>query len=198
VSDEVLRRLRREHQQSPDDPVARDRYMAELERVVGLRPRKAPRVELTDRTVPCLICEKPVELERYEGHEPTAVDIVKSNFDQGAHCRGVRCRTGGNYGCQVIDMDGWLHFVICDGCIVRHSAKMLYEAYRAVTDAEGKLVENDEPEHPGEWGRMVFKHEWLPVVNARDHFEEWFRGLKEKRDGNFDEYMKDISPHFED
>jgi hypothetical protein len=182
--DEILRRLRRERRENPDDPVLRDRYIAELERVVGLEPRKMLRVELTDRSVPCLICEKPVELEHYEGHEPTAADIVNSNFYNGAHVRGFQCWSSGNYGCQVLDMGGTINFVLCDGCLIRHSSKMIYEDHR---------------------DRDAFMHAAFPVVNARDYYEDWLQRLKEShaeepngRRGPGERYMRDVSPHFED
>lgn len=192
MSDELLRRLRREHRQNPDDAAARDRYMAELERVVGLAAKSTIRVRLEDRSLPCLLCEKSVELETIPGEEPTAAAIVQSNFDRGAHSK--HGWTYGNYGCQVIDMSGVLHFVICDGCIIRHSGKMLYVPSLPVKDVEGRYVWEATP---GGGGHV--KHEDGPIEVARDHYEKWFEWLKKKYASEpDDEYMKDVAPHFED
>ncbi len=136
------------------------------------------RAELDSNTIPCLLCERDVQM----GHPNTSLtDIEKSNFDQ-----GVECRTHGNYGSQVWDMDGTIFFVICDGCLVKHSAKMLVkERDHSETNKEfGEVLKGKNP-------KPIYK----PVRNARDYYDEWFKWLDEKyNDG--DSYYDDVSPYF--
>ena len=136
------------------------------------------RAEIVNKSIPCLMCEKDVPM----GHPNTTLaDIKKSNFDQ-----GVECRTYGNYGSQVWDMSGIIYFVICDGCLVKHSSKMLVEERDDSRSAEefAAVLEGKNPEP-----------QYKPIRNARDHYDEWFKWLDEKyQDG--DSYYDDVSPYF--
>lgn len=72
------------------------------------------------KAMPCLLCERAVDI--IDLTRPlTLKDIAVANFSEGVHCS-----TTGNYGSRILDLDGPLHFVLCDGCIIRHSRKMLY------------------------------------------------------------------------
>lgn len=135
------------------------------------------RAELNSKSIPCLMCEQDVHM----GHPNTSLeDIEKSNFDQ-----GVECRTYGNYGSQVWDMTGTIFFVICDGCLVKHSSKM--------------LVKEREPQNAEDFASVMkgvnppARHK--PVRNARDYYDEWFKWLNEKYDDG-DSYYDDVSPYF--
>ena len=191
MSDELLQRLRRELKQAPGDQVLRDRYVTELERVVDARPIKHPRAELTANEMPCLLCEKLVSFGDYEKeHGATLAEIIACCFDQGAHCR--HGWSSGNYGCQVLDSGGTMHFVICDGCLIRHSPKMLFQSREPVVGPDGKYEFVDFHD-----GGSDVKYENGPLENARDHYEKWHERLKTKYWPN-DTYMKDVAPHFED
>lgn len=148
-----------------------------------------PKVAVTDVSMPCLTCEQPVMLGQHERDEgKTVADIVASNFDFGVHCS-----TGGNYGSQVLDMDGMLHFVLCDRCVIRHSAKMLHEPRTLRPPFSPHLmVEGLKPD---------------PLENARDHYEKWLTQLWRPAEDEFaddgsravnDDYLKTISEHFKD
>jgi hypothetical protein len=121
------------------------------------------KVGLDDKTFPCLICEKSVAVEF---DEYTAKDIATAPFD-----RGVECRTSGNYGSQVLDMDGTVYFILCDRCLIRNSHKML------------KL---------SKYGKFAGI-----LTNARDVYDEWFQSIKDSHEIG-DSYMKDIGPYFEE
>ena len=137
------------------------------------------RAELDSKTIPCLLCEQDVQMEQ---PDTSLADIEKSNFDQ-----GVECRTHGNYGSQVWDTSGVIYFVICDGCLVKHSAKMLVKESDYSSPAEDFAIamrgENPAPKYK-------------PIRNARDHYDEWFKWLNEKYEKG-DSYYDDVSPYFE-
>lgn len=97
-------------------------------------------VQPTDNKIPCIICDKIISMEYYLDSNLSL--IAQTPFD-----RGVECRSPGNYGSQVHDLSGVLHFVICDECIIRNSHKMLL------------LDENDQ------------------MISARDHYDGWFKRL---------------------
>lgn len=116
--------------------------------------------------VPCLLCEQDIQMicPRH-----TLKDIEEASFD-----RGVECRTYGNYGSQVWDTYGTIFFAICDGCLVKHSHKLL-------------LKEPDKPDN-------LDKPE---IKNAQDYYLEWFKWLSEC--GAYkvgDRYFDDVSPYF--
>ena len=134
------------------------------------------RAELDSKSIPCLMCEKDVQV----GYPKTSLaDIEKSNFDQ-----GVECRTHGNYGSQVWDMSGTIFFVICDGCLVKHSAKMLVKERLPQTAEDHAVImggKNPEPRYSS-------------VRNARDYYDEWYKWLDENHKKG-DTYYDDVSPH---
>jgi len=138
------------------------------------------RAELDSKTIPCLLCERDVQMGT--GHpDASLADIEKASFDL-----GVECRTYGNYGSQVWDMDGILFFVLCDECVIRHSHKMIVkERDHSQTKEEfAAILEGKTPEP-----------KYKPVRNARDHYDEWFAWLNEKyQDG--DSYYDSVSPYF--
>lgn len=196
MTDEVLRRVRREHEAAPDDIEALRRYTRELERVVG-GDRKPPRLDLASTSAPCLLCEKPVEISDGPDGQRRAADIARSNLDRGTDFHAKLFTSHGSYGCQVLDMSGRIHFVLCDGCIIRHSPKMVYVPYEAVRDENGQLVENE----LGPEGGEVFKHEWRPAMNARDHYDAWWKSLwegKSEAEKQDDSYYTDVAPYFKD
>lgn len=126
-----------------------------------LARRESPlaRAELGARAIPCLVCEKPVMIEQVTCEAHTLADIVASNFD-----RGVHCSTRGNYGSQVFDDDGdddggsTLNFVLCDGCVVRHSRKMIHV--------------------PDPRSQVRYEAGAIPAQNARDHFDRWLAAVQ--------------------
>jgi hypothetical protein len=139
------------------------------------------RAELDNKSIPCLMCERDVQM----GYPQTSlVDIEKANFDQ-----GVECRTYGNYGSQVWDMGGAIFFVICDGCLIKHSAKMLVKErdHTAMNKKFDEVLEGKNPE-------TVYK----TLRNARDYYDEWYKWLdeKNKKEGE-DDYYRSVSPYRE-
>lgn len=136
------------------------------------------RAEVDGKEIPCLMCEKDVSIGNPDS---TLADIEKSNFDY-----GVECRTYGNYGSQVWDMSGVIYFVICDGCLIKHSDKMLLKKRLPQTAEEMSSIMQ---------GGGNPKPRYDPVRNARDHYDEWFKWIDEKYDDG-DSYYDDVSPYF--
>lgn len=114
--------------------------------------------------IPCLICEKQIEILFFPGS--TLSDIAKGAFD-----RAVECSSPGNFGSQVFDLDGMLHFVICDRCIIANSHKMLLKQDRSI-----------------------------PMQNAREYYEEWWSRLREESPypAGEDPYFEGIKDYFDD
>jgi len=139
------------------------------------------RAKVDAKKIPCLMCEKDIAIDDMGDTDTTLADIEKSNFD-----RGVECRTYGNYGSQVWDMSGAIFFVICDGCLVKHSAKMLVKKRCPQTEEEQVAVFRGE-------GNPKPRYE--PVRNARDYYDEWFKYIDESYDEG-DSYYDDVSPYF--
>jgi hypothetical protein len=104
------------------------------------------------------MCEKEIDLEFYP-------DSTMDRIATGAFNRGVECRTMGNYGSQVHDMDGWIHFVICDICLVKHSSKML-------------KIRGATCKYTGGAQRGVNEE----CKNARDDFTEQFTAYRNRND----------------
>lgn len=102
------------------------------------------KVQPTDKSAPCIICEKEVKMEWF-------LNADLNDISSGAFDRGVHCLTSGNYGSQVHDADGYIHFLICDGCMIRHSNKMLWQRDRN-----------------------------SPVKSARDHHDEWYEAVSRR------------------
>ena len=67
------------------------------------------------------MCERQLNITMFL--DSTAKDIATTPIEN-----GVECRTMGNYGSYVHDMQGTIFFVLCDVCLVEHSHKMLYRS----------------------------------------------------------------------
>jgi hypothetical protein len=186
--DEKFRKLQRNYLQQPADTETAASYIRILEQRLGVTPEDKRKIQVTDPTIPCLLCEKPIPKEHVVTLMPDEpwVEIVERNTPgrEGTPSvrmnnpwQGVSVSTYGNYGSQVLDMHS-IYFYICDGCIIRHSHKMFH------------------------YGDEYDRGEG--IQNARDHFEAWFKGLKEHRakedpDGKQeDTYMQAVSPYFDD
>lgn len=102
------------------------------------------KVQPSDKSAPCVICEKEVKLEWF-------LNADLNDISSGAFDRGVHCLTSGNYGSQVHDVDGYIHFLICDGCLIRHSNKMVWQE------------------------RYDSK-----IISARDHHDEWYEAVSQR------------------
>ena len=136
------------------------------------------KLQTTDETVPCLLCDKPLE-KVYKKDEPSPwIDIEHDGpASQKDPWQGVSVHTSGNYGSQVLDMDS-LFFWICDGCIIKNSHKMLYRARQDRRKAD-------------------------EVQNARDQFEQWLELLNKNNQEEIEEhskpgsnYLNTIKPYF--
>jgi hypothetical protein len=142
------------------------------------------RAETTNKTIPCLMCENDVHME-VSPNTSSLADIEQSNFD-----RGVECRTYGNYGSQVWDMSGTIFFVICDGCLIKHSNKMLVkERERQTAEDHAAIMKGVNP-----------PARYKPVRNARDYYDDWYAWLDEKykeEENKEDSYYRSVSPYFE-
>ena len=122
------------------------------------------RAETDNNSIPCLLCEKDVQMR---APETSLADIERASFDY-----GVECRTYGNYGSQVWDMSGTIFFVICDGCLIQHSAKM--------------LVKEQEPQNAKDFATLMKGENpiprYKPIRNAKDYYDEWHKWLDEKEE----------------
>lgn len=116
------------------------------------------KVALDDTSIPCLKCDKKVDIY----HNMTAAELPSASLN-----KGIEVRTFGNYGSQVHDMSGTLHFVLCDECVIRTSHKMVHSP----PDLYPKAAQN-----------------------GRDYFEEWREDIIRRPDGH--QYNLDVLPYF--
>jgi len=170
--DEKLRKLQRAYHANNDAASAAN-YIRALEQLLSIKPEFKKRVENTDETLPCLLCEKPLQKEDGNGNRPW-LELVDVGGEQRVNManpwQGVSVSTSGNYGSQVLDMHS-VFFYMCDECIIRNSHKMLH------------------------YGERYDKGEG--IQNAREYYEQWFKSLINNRNGNVgDSYMKSVSPYF--
>lgn len=169
--DEKLRKAKRNFEQTQDLESAQQ-YIRLLEQY---RPVKMPhaKVQNTDKTMPCIICEKQLDQEgsKHEEEHKWVREHEEGRFWIANTWQGVAIRTSGNYGSQVLDMHT-VFFYICDECIIRNSHKMLHYG------------ENSE-------GRDDIK-------NAREYYEAWVAALEENQVENVvDTYYETIRKYFE-
>lgn len=82
------------------------------------------RVQPNEQSIPCISCEKIVRMEFYP-------DSTLESIMHGAINGGVHCSSAGNYGSTIHDMNGKIHFVMCDECLFRNSYKMLIVGHSA-------------------------------------------------------------------
>lgn len=179
--DEKFRKLQRDYLRQTTDAEAAAAYIRILEQRLGVVPETKRRIQPTDETIPCLLCEKPISKEGFAPDQPWVELRNGENrppVSMTNPWQGVSVSTSGNYGSQVIDMHS-VFFYICDGCIIRHSHKMFH------------------------YGDRYDKGEG--IQNARDHFELWLKTLKENRAKEMQEggpqeedtYMQAIAPYFD-
>jgi len=182
--DEKFRKLQRNYLLHTDDVEAAASYIRILEQRLGVLPAEKKKVQPTDETIPCLLCEKPIPKERQsevvwvelqenvEATDPLSTTPTPPRVSMTNPWQGVSVSTSGNYGSQVIDMHS-VYFYICDGCIIGNSHKMFHYGSRYDT-GEG-------------------------IQNARDYFESWLKKLKESpHHPSEDDYLQTIEPYFED
>lgn len=163
--DAKLRQAQRDFHKDKDLEAA-ERYIRLLEQQHTTTEHK--KVQNTDPTFPCLLCEKDIHPE---GGEVT-IDgsqhewILHPNHRALPH-RAVAVHTYGNYGSQVLDDTFPLYFYICDSCVVRNSHKMLQMD-------DGK------------------------VKNAREVFDTWFTELHQTNgDGELDSFLESVKGYFD-
>lgn len=133
-------------------------------------------LDLDGRSMPCLVCQKPVETADGEALRENA------NWN-----KAVECRSYGNWGSQIHDMGGCLIFVVCDACVIARRGSMIHV----------DRVADGGPDYPDD------THKRRPrthhgVTTGREHFESWFKAfgpvtsetLKE------DEYLRTINGYF--
>lgn len=164
--DERFRKLQRAWGTSPDLESA-GKYIHALEQRLGIRPETKVRVKPDDKTIPCLLCEKPLEREGATRMENDWIWGDEEGRCLENPCNAVSVSTDGNYGSQVLDLSGRAFFYICDGCLIRHSNKMFF-------------IEDGSDE----------------VQNARDYYEAWIKALRE-RNPSYDEYTNTVGAYFE-
>lgn len=130
------------------------------------------KVQPSDQSIPCLICEEEVDVCFHPDTNLTKIAITPFS-------RGVHCATHGNYGSQVHDMHGVLHFVICDRCVIRHSNKMLFTP-------NGRPPRDHDPD----------------LKNAQEMFINWWESLEaevsEEERQRSNSYYNDVRPYFEE
>jgi hypothetical protein len=76
------------------------------------------RVQPSGRKIPCLICDE-------ESHILLFPDSTLEKINVAAWDNAIHCESIGNYGSTVHDMNGKIHFIICDKCIRARSHKIL-------------------------------------------------------------------------
>lgn len=176
--DEKFRKKQRAYQAKPNDATVAAEYIRSLEQKLGIEPEIKHKVQPTDTTMPCLMCEKQLT-KASEGWTDSPEWTYIAELHSGekylgveSPWQGVHISTQGNYGSQVIDGDGTLHFYICDGCIIKHSHKMLYVECRS--------------------------KDKLQTENGREMFEGWLKAIQEKPNHQDpeDSYLKSIRPYF--
>lgn len=181
--DEKFRQRQRAHQRDPQDIQEALAYIQALEQKLGIQPENKRRMAPDDPSVICLMCER--EIESAGGSDTrlwveidTRPDGRRESLMMINPWQAISLTTRGNYGSQILDGET-LFFYICDGCIIRHSHKMLF---RPDTAFFGTPVAQEDK-----------------ICNARDHFEEWYAALKERRKDLLldpDSYIQTIKPYF--
>lgn len=152
--DQRLRNAKNAYSKNNTDPEIAAAYIRALEQLMAIKTPVA-KVQVTDKTIPCLLCEKQLEMADPPGDGPW-VSVSQQNITPDGTPRthianpndGISVSTNGNWGSRVLDGD-IIYFFICDDCVCINSHKMF------LRDIEGFL----EPEKRDE------------IFNAKDVFD---------------------------
>lgn len=137
--------------------------------------RFMPKADPDSNVMPCVICGKEF------GIASPCDSALNRQIERYGYDYSVVCHTPGNWGSQVHDDSGCLSFIICDGCIIKNSAKMLYRSYY---DENGEKIQTTEETR-------------LNQQNAREYFEEWYSRILE-RGAVGDSYCSRVGAYLED
>lgn len=135
--DQRLRNAQNAYSKNNTDPEIAAAYIRALEQLMAIRTPVA-KVNATDKTIPCVICEQQLEMA-----DPPNRPWVRVSYEHRINeiptthianpSKGISVSTCGNYGSQVLDGDV-LYFFICDECVLINGHKMFFR------DMEGWII----------------------------------------------------------
>lgn len=120
--DDKLRKAQRQYKSVGDNA---SEYIRVLEQRLGIIPEFKGKIQNSDPTVVCLICEKDIQRD-----ETTESDKNWIYFHNKQLCLtnpedAVSVYCNGNYGSRVLD-GSKIFFYICDDCLINNSHKMFF------------------------------------------------------------------------